>query len=126
MDKRAYIPGTPAEVGAQLERVARQQGRARRLLNRRGRLDPARADDIKAAAAELVASGAVVTGVLKTGFPTATPREQALEDATTAAREHGRPITAEIVETPEHTAAGEYLVKVLVIDGTAGRAQLNL
>lgn len=117
MDKRDYEPGTPAEAAAHLRRVARlPQGRARRLLDRRGgRLDHRRLGDIEHAADALVEAGAVVTLIVQIGFPAAVDREQAIEDAMPEARRHGQPITAEIVETEEHVAAGEFLVKVHVI-----------
>ncbi|MEV4059736.1 hypothetical protein [Nonomuraea dietziae] len=116
MDKRSYIPGTPEEVVANMLRVARQPGRARKLLGRRGRkLDPAKLDQVREAAEELAATGAVITHVHKQGFPASTPHAQALEDAERAAAAYGTAISAEVIETPEHQAAGEFLVKVLLI-----------
>ncbi|MEV0149117.1 MULTISPECIES: hypothetical protein [unclassified Nonomuraea] len=116
MDKRPYEPGTPDEVIANMLRVARQKGRIRKLFGRRGGLDLDRLEDVQRAAEELAASGSVVGQVLKVGFSATTPHEDATEQAVRAAREYGTPITAEVVETDEHRAAGEFLVKVLVVD----------
>lgn len=125
MDKRDYEPGTPREVAVLVKRLARQPGgRGRRLLSRTGnRVDHRRAADVQALADELEASGATVGQVHKHGFPAATAHEDAIEEAVTAARAYGKPITAEIVQTPEHEAAGEFLVAVRVIDVDRKRGQ---
>lgn len=119
MDKHLAEPGTPAEVRANMRRIAREaagRGRAHRLLDRRGgRLNSTRQADVEAAADELEAAGAVITQVHKQGFPAATAEETAIDEALQTARQYGKPITAEIVRTPEHEAAGEYLVKILLI-----------
>ncbi|MFI6819276.1 hypothetical protein ACIBG7_43295 [Nonomuraea sp. NPDC050328] len=124
-DKRDYEPGTPQEVAALVTRLAKQPGgRGRRLLSRTGgRVDHRKADDVLALADELEASGATIGQVYKQGFPAATGHEDAIEEAVKAARVYGKPITAEVVQTPEHEEAGEFLVVVRVVDVDRGRGQ---
>lgn len=58
----------------------------------------------------------VVEHVWKQGFPADTPHEQAIEVARQAAlQEHpGDVLAEEIIQTPEHEAAGEFLVRIVI------------
>ncbi|MEU4576599.1 hypothetical protein [Nonomuraea sp. NPDC023979] len=117
--KFTYRPGTPEEVVANLHRLRGRAGSGARMLNRAGR--PLAGRDVEAEAEALKDAGATIGHIYKHGFPAATPHEQAMDEALAAARAHGRPLSAEIVQTPEHEAAGEFLVKVLLLGGEVPR-----
>ncbi|MEV0993406.1 hypothetical protein [Nonomuraea sp. NPDC050202] len=114
--RRSARPGTPDEVVANVLRVGGQASARPRRLFRRGRpVDVGRQADVEALADALAAEKAVLGHIYKHGFPAATPYEEAMDTALEAARGLGRPLSAEIVQTPEHEAAGEFLVKVLLV-----------
>lgn len=57
-----------------------------------------------------------MAGVHKHGFPLGTPEDEAIAVAIAAAQKQhtGDVASTEIVRTPEHEAASEYLVKVVL------------
>lgn len=120
--KGAFKPGTPEEVVANLHRLRGRAGGEARMLNRAGR--PLAGRDVEAEAEALKDAGATIGHIYKRGFPAATPREQAMDEALAAARTYGQPLSAEIVETDEHRAAGEFLVKVLLVE-VKGRGEVS-
>jgi hypothetical protein len=104
--------------------VADQKGRPRRLFNPKGaRVDPGRPEEVEALNVASATLQTVVKHVYQQGFPSATPHEQALDTALVAAAGLGQPLSAEIVQTPEHEAAGEFLVKVLLL--REGRGEVS-
>jgi hypothetical protein len=115
--RRGARHGTPDEVVANILRVS-DRATPRRLFDRKGgRVDPAAVAAVEALTVAAADAGATIGHIYKHGFPAATPREQAMDEALQVARAYGQPLSAEIVQTPEHEAAGEFLVKVLLLDG---------
>jgi ribosomal protein L12E/L44/L45/RPP1/RPP2 len=105
-------PGSPEELAAEVRRVAALPPEVRRLYDEAGaEVDSADAEAVDALVESL--AGMRIAHAYQRGFPAAEPYASALSAAATAAGDYGRVTTAEVVTTPDHEAAGEYLVRVL-------------